>query len=189
MSLKDYKQKRKFEKTTEPEGTVKTTGKNIFVVQKHDASSLHYDFRIEFNGVLKSWAVPKGPSTNPSQRRLAIETEDHPIDYAEFEGVIPEGEYGAGEVIIWDFGSYENITEKNGTPVSLEKAYNDGHITISLKGKRLKGGYALIKMKRKGQWLLIKTDDSYADRTVDITKKYITSVKSDKTLEDLEKAS
>jgi DNA ligase D-like protein (predicted 3'-phosphoesterase) len=186
MSLKEYKQKRKFENTAEPEGSIKSTGKNIFVVQKHDASRLHYDFRIEFKGILKSWAVPKGPSTNPSQRRLAIETEDHPIEYADFEGTIPEGEYGAGTVIIWDFGTYENITEKNNAPVSLEYAYNNGHITLSLKGTRLKGGYALIKMKRKGQWLLIKTDDPHADRSVAITDKYTTSITSHKSLDELE---
>lgn len=185
MSLEEYKKKRKFNKTGEPEGEVKITGKNIFVVQKHDASNLHYDFRIEMDGVLKSWAVPKGPSINPSQRRLAVETEDHPIDYADFEGIIPEGEYGAGVVIVWDTGTYQNKTRKEGTDISIKEAYENGHITMVLDGQRLKGEYALIKTKRNNQWLLIKKDDSEANREINITEKYQDSVLSNKTLEQL----
>lgn len=185
MSLKEYKGKRKFNKTPEPEGVIKDTGKNIFVVQKHQASSLHYDFRIEMNGVLKSWAVPKGPSTNPSQRRLAVETEDHPIDYVDFEGIIPEGEYGAGVVIVWDFGTYDNKTRKEGKEISIKDAHENGHITLVLNGKRLKGEYALIKTKRDNQWLLIKKNDSEANRERDITEKYKISVLSNKTLDQI----
>lgn len=185
MSLEEYNKKRKFKKTPEPKGKIKQTSKNIFVIQKHEASSLHYDFRIEFNGVLKSWAVPKGPSTNPSERRLAIQTEDHPIDYAEFEGAIPEGEYGAGVVIVWDIGTYKNITEKDDEGIALNEAYENGHITIHLYGKRLKGGYSLIKTKRKNQWLLIKKSDSEANREINITEKFKDSALSNITLEKI----
>jgi DNA ligase D-like protein (predicted 3'-phosphoesterase) len=187
MSLEEYKNKRKFNKTSEPKGEIKKTDKNIFVIQKHDASNLHYDFRIELDGVLKSWAVPKGPSLNPSQRRLAVETEDHPIDYADFEGIIPEDEYGGGYVIVWDLGTFENITEKDAEKVSLKQAYENGHITILLKGIRLKGEFALIKTKREEQWLLIKKGDSEANREINITKKYQDSVLSNKTIDDLKK--
>ncbi|MBD3215013.1 MAG: DNA ligase [Candidatus Lokiarchaeota archaeon] len=187
MSLEEYKNKRKFNKTPEPKGEIKKTDKNIFVIQKHDASNLHYDFRIELDGVLKSWAVPKGPSLNPSQRRLAVETEDHPIDYAEFEGIIPEDEYGGGYVIVWDLGTFENITEKDAEKVSLKQAYENGHITILLNGIRLKGEFALIKTKREEQWLLIKKGDSEANREINITKKYQDSVLSNKTIDDLKK--
>ncbi|MBD3196494.1 MAG: hypothetical protein GF317_15650 [Candidatus Lokiarchaeota archaeon] len=185
MSLNEYNKKRKFQETPEPEGTVKESGKNIYVVQKHKASRLHYDFRIEYNGVLKSWAIPKGPSINPSNRRLAIETEDHPLDYADFEGIIPEGNYGAGSVIIWDYGAFENHSMKDGKEISLQNAYKNGHMTLILGGKRLEGEFALIKMKRDNQWLLVKKDDNYADRGIEITKKYNSSVFSSKSLEDL----
>lgn len=204
MSLKEYKEKREFEKTPEPEGK-KRTGKevakskgdtkvkgdtkgesNIYVVQKHDASHLHYDLRLEIDGVLKSWAVPKGPSVNPKVRRLAIETEDHPIEYADFEGVIPEG-YGAGTVMVWDHGTYENLSEKDGNEISAERAYEKGHITFKLKGKKLKGGYSLVKTGRKKQWLLIKKKDDHADSRKKPVSSQPKSSKTGRSLEEIEK--
>jgi len=147
MSLADYRSKRDFEKTGEPEGGSKPekTAGNIYVVQKHDASHLHYDLRLERNGVLKSWAVPKEPPVHKGVKRLAVETEDHPVEYADFEGVIPEGEYGAGTVEIWDKGTYE--TEK----------WVENQIIIRINGTRLKGRYCLIKFKKqKNSWLFFK---------------------------------
>ncbi|MFW6370579.1 MAG: DNA polymerase ligase N-terminal domain-containing protein, partial [Bacteroidota bacterium] len=142
-SLKEYKKKRNFKQTAEPSGDhTSRKEKNLFVLQQHDASNLHYDFRIRIGDVLKSWAVPKGPSTNHKDRRLAIETEDHPVDYADFEGVIPEGEYGAGTVLIWDRGTYKNLREEKDDDMNMEDAYKDGKIEIWLEGKKLKGGYA-----------------------------------------------
>lgn len=150
-SLKEYRKKRDLKKSPEPAATKvskgkpkKTKSKNIFVIQKHDASHLHYDFRLEIDGVLKSWAVPKGPSTDPHEKRLAVETEDHPMEYATFEGVIPEGEYGAGPVIVWDNGTFDNIKEKDGKIIPLSQCYKNGQIEVNLHGKKLQGGYALI---------------------------------------------
>jgi DNA ligase D-like protein (predicted 3'-phosphoesterase) len=185
MSLKEYKSKRNFKKTTEPEGQIKQGGEEIFVVQKHDASKLHYDFRLQIEGVLKSWAIPKGPSLDPSKKRLAIPTEDHPIDYVDFEGIIPENNYGAGRVIVWDKGTYENKTEKNGQTISFKKAYDSGHITLILNGKKLKGEFALIRLKGNDKWLLIKKDDSFADRKNDILEEYPKSVLSDNIIDEL----
>lgn len=139
----------------------------LFVVQQHDASTLHWDFRIEVGGVLKSWALPKGPSTNPKDKRLAVATEDHPLDYADFEGVIPEGEYGAGTVIVWDAGPFKNITEDDdGQEVPIAKALKQGHAEVWLEGKKLRGGYALVHAKLRGDeknWLLVKMNDEGAD--------------------------
>src|SRR3984957_8556245 len=136
MSLSKYKKKRNFSVSPEPTAIIKKKSDALsFVVQRHKATRLHYDFRLEMNGVLKSWAVPKGPSTNPQDKRLAIETEDHPMDYATFEGVIPEDEYGAGPVIVWDTGTFTNLKE-NG--------YKNGHIEVTLDGTKLHGNYALI---------------------------------------------
>ncbi len=186
MSLKEYKKKRDFSKTKEPKGKKKSSKKNIFVVHKHNASNLHYDFRLEINGVLKSWAIPKGPSLNPKDKRLAIETEDHPIEYADFEGTIPEGEYGAGTVMVWDKGSFENKSEdkKKKKEISPKKAYDNGHLTFELKGKKLKGEFSLIKTKRNNQWLLIKKNDSFADKKNNVLNEN-KSVMSNKTLEQL----
>lgn len=162
-----YKNKRNFTISPEPQGNYmkKSSTDPIFVIQKHDASHLHYDFRLEINGVLKSWAVPKGPSTDPHDKRLAIETEDHPMDYATFEGVIPEGHYGAGSVIVWDNGTFSNIKEKDGTLIPLDECYKNGHIEVDLHGKKLQGGYALIRAisDDKKKWLLIKMRDEDAD--------------------------
>lgn len=187
--LKDYKSKRNFSKTSEPEGKEEKSGKSIFVIQKHDASNLHYDFRIEMDGVLKSWAVPKGPSTNPSVKRLAIPTEDHPLDYADFEGVIPEGEYGAGTVIVWDTGTFRNMKEdkeEGEGRMTLEESYEEGKMELALNGKKLKGGFALIRTGRgdEPKWLLIKMKDDYADEGVPVTEKE-ESVKTGKTLDEI----
>ena len=183
--LKEYKRKREFNKTSEPEGRIKKSNRTtIFVIQKHAARALHYDFRIESGGVLISWAVPKGPSTDSSIKRLAVMTEDHPLDYAKFEGIIPEGEYGAGPVIVWDEGTYKNITKKDGRGISIEKAIEGGHIEVDLKGKKLNGKYALIMMRDK-QWLLIKMKDDYVDASIDLVKDRPESVISGKTVEEL----
>lgn len=162
--LRQYKEKRTFSKTPEPEGkkTTTTSKKPIFVIQKHDATSLHYDVRLEIDGVLKSWAVPKGPSMDPDVKHLAIETEDHPIEYAEFEGVIPQGQYGAGPVMIWDFGTYTNLRDD----MTMAKSYADGKIEVWLDGQKLQGGFVLIQTKlggNKKNWLLKKIDDTAAD--------------------------
>lgn len=186
MTLEKYKKKRKFSKTPEPKAKKKKSSKDpIFVIQKHDATNLHYDFRLEIDGVLKSWAVPKGPSINPEEKRLAIETEDHPMDYADFEGVIPEGQYGAGTVMVWDKGTFKNTTEKNGKEITAKKAYDHGHISFELKGKKLKGGFALTNFK-EDKWLLVKKDDDKADGRVNILKKD-KSAKTGRTLKEIQK--
>jgi DNA ligase D-like protein (predicted 3'-phosphoesterase) len=137
----------------------------LFVVQEHKATSHHFDFRIEVDGVLKSWAVPKGPSTDPRARRLAMPTEDHPLDYAGFEGVIPEGSYGAGAVIVWDRGRYDNITEEGGKVQPMADALAAGHALIRLHGRKLRGGYALQRVAEgdEERWLLIKMKGEGAD--------------------------
>lgn len=153
--LGKYQEKRDFERTPEPAGGSPKKGERIFVVQEHHASHLHYDFRLEIGGVLKSWAVPKGPSINPSEKRLAIPTEDHPVEYAEFEGEIPAEEYGGGQVYIWDKGTYEDLkTSEDGR--SPEEHYKEGKIEVELHGSKLTGNFALTKMKNKKEWLLIK---------------------------------
>jgi DNA ligase D-like protein (predicted 3'-phosphoesterase) len=163
QKLKLYHDKRDFHRSPEPRGGHKKAGlQPMFVIQKHDASRLHYDFRLEIDGALKSWAVPKGPSTDPREKRLAVETEDHPIDYADFEGTIPKAEYGGGTVMVWDAGPYRNL--KDGK--SMLDAYEGGHITVELDGKKLRGGYALTRFREergKAQWLLVKIDDNAAD--------------------------
>lgn len=163
--LEGYRAKRHLGRSAEPEGGgVPGDRAPVFVIQKHDASSLHYDFRLEVEGVLKSWAVPKGPSVDPREKRLAIRTEDHPLDYAEFEGVIPEGEYGAGTVLIWDRGTYENMTEREDGPRPMEEALAQGHVLVWLEGAKISGGYALQRIDdEKDHWLLIKMDDREAD--------------------------
>ena len=166
MGLTKYKSKRKFNETPEPSGKPKKAGGElIFVVQRHHASHLHYDFRLELNGTLKSWAVPKGPSLNPADKRLAMMVEDHPIDYATFEGDIPAGNYGAGHVDVWDHGTYEPIDEHAEiiTPTAFAKGLRAGSIKFRLKGKKLKGDFALVNMKKDAKtWLLIKHRDKYA---------------------------
>ena len=152
--LKTYREKRNFSVTPEPSGERAASYSQIFVVQEHSSRSLHYDLRLEVDGVLKSWAVPKGPSLDPRDKRLAIQTEDHPMEYASFEGTIPEGQYGAGTVILWDTGTYKNMTQKDGQEISMAQALHDGHASFWMEGKKLKGGYALTRTKRG--WILVK---------------------------------
>lgn len=155
----EYRRKRRAAKSGAPRGGRAKGRAQRFVVQKHDASRLHYDFRLMIDGALASWAVPKGPSRDPGAKRLAVRTEDHPPEYAKFEGRIPKGEYGAGTVRIWDRGSYRNLRD-----ASMKKSLRDGMIEIGLKGKKLRGGYALrrIAKGKKPRWLLIKMKDKYA---------------------------
>lgn len=193
MGLQKYKEKRDFTKTAEPQsGRSKSTDQLRFVIQKHDASHLHYDFRLEMEGVLKSWAVPKGPSTDPKNKRLAMMVEDHPFDYKSFEGIIPKGEYGGGTVIVWDEGTYEpieNIKGKKAQEKHLLGQLHAGSLKIVLHGKKLKGEFALVKTHGMGEngWLLIKHKDEYASAG-DITKKD-RSVLSDKTIAQMERTS
>jgi len=164
--LKEYRAKRDLRKTPEPSGGDRKRGeKPIFVIQKHDARNLHYDFRLEVDGALASWAVPKGPSTDPGDKRLAIHVEDHPLDYASFEGVIPEGMYGAGAVLVWDQGTYRNLMEEKDDPLPMHESIEAGHVEVWLEGEKLKGGFALVKMKGRedNQWLLVKMKDKEAD--------------------------
>lgn len=192
MSLAKYKQKRSTDKTPEPFGG-KSSGKELrFVIQKHDASHLHYDFRLEMDGVLKSWAVPKGPSTDPSIKRLAMMVEDHPYDYRNFEGIIPKGQYGGGTVIVWDEGTYKPVDLEDTDIAEQEKQLlhelHAGKLKFTLKGKKLKGQFALVKAYGRGEngWLLMKLEDEYASAE-DITQKD-KSVVSKKTIEQMEKA-
>ncbi|MBL39090.1 MAG: DNA ligase [Xanthomonadales bacterium] len=189
MSTRDYSSRRNFDKTSEPRGSSgrKSSKQPQFVIQKHDASTLHYDFRIEADGVLKSWAVPKGPSTDPGEKRLAIPTEDHPLAYADFEGVIPEDEYGGGTVMIWDRGSYENITEKDDEIQPIEKAIKAGHVLVDLHGEKLQGGYALHRTGSgdDARWLMIKMDDEHADARRNPVSTERKSVKSDRTMKQI----
>lgn len=165
MSLKTYRQKRDFSKTPEPWGDTISVSHSIFVIQKHNASHLHYDLRLEVNKVLKSWAIPKGPSLNPNAKRLAIQVEDHPLEYTNFEGNIPKGHYGAGEVIVWDRGTWK--PEKN--PI---KSLRVGKLVFIIYGEKLKGRWTLVKIKGTDKnWLLIKNKDSFADNSFDINEK------------------
>ncbi len=187
-TLQDYQAKRDFRRTPEPSGAgERPSGAPIFVVQKHDASRLHYDFRLEVAGVLKSWAIPKGPSTSPQEKRLAVPTEDHPLEYAGFEGVIPAGEYGAGAVMVWDTGPFRNITEKKGVTVPLDEAVAHGHVKVWLEGKKLRGGYALTRFKtgKDEAWLLVKADDEAADPADEVLKVKPDSVLSGRSLKEI----
>jgi bifunctional non-homologous end joining protein LigD len=186
--LAEYKRKRDFTKTDEPEGAAaaKRRGHLRFVVQKHAASHLHYDFRLELDGVMKSWAVPKGPSYDPSARRLAMEVEDHPIEYNTFEGTIPKGQYGGGTVMLWDRGTYE--PEGGGGEEALRDGYERGDLKIILHGERLMGGWVLVRMRRPGpraQWLLIKHRDEYPTTKLDVTEEVLTSVTTGRTMDEI----
>lgn len=159
--LESYLEKRDFLITSEPRPQKKSSSSGqIFVVQEHRSRRLHYDFRLEADGVLKSWAVPKGPSMNPRDKRLAVETEDHPLEYASFEGSIPEGQYGAGTVVIWDTGTYRNLSKKDGKEIPISDALKSGHASFWLEGKRLSGGFALTRTERG--WILVKMKDERA---------------------------
>jgi len=187
-SLEEYRNKRDFRRTPEPQGGERAASeKPVFVIQKHDASRLHYDLRLEVDGVLKSWAVPKGPSTDPAQRRLAMPTEDHPLEYADFEGVIPEGEYGGGVMIVWDTGTYRNIQAEKEESLSMAEAYESGHIEIWLEGDKLTGGYALVRTGKgdDSRWLLIKMKDDRADARRNPTSTEPQSVLSGRTLDEV----
>lgn len=165
--LKSYRDKRNFEITAEPRPSGKAGSPGqIFVVQKHFSRRLHFDLRLEVEGVLRSFAVPKGPSMDPKDKRLAIETEDHPLEYASFQGRIPDGQYGAGSVEIWDSGSYRNISRKDGMDISMARALEDGHASFWLEGKKLSGGFALTRTKRG--WILVKMRDEKAESRIDI---------------------
>lgn len=191
--LETYHEKRHFQRTPEPYGQKeKQEGKPIFVIQKHDASHLHYDFRLEWGGVLKSWAVPKGPSTTPRVMRLAMLTEDHPLDYATFEGSIPEGNYGAGTVMVWDYGTYRNLRADR----DLEQSFRDGKIEVWLDGKKLKGGYGLIRTRGMGgkeddgrKWLLVKMKDENAGNPPDPVEALPDSASTGRSLEEIARES
>ena len=179
MPLEEYKRKRRFEETPEPPPKLEKKTGHRFVVQKHRATRLHYDFRLEMEGVLKSWAVPKGPSLDPADKRLAMQVEDHPVSYFDFEGTIPEGNYGAGTVMVWDVGTWEPLSPKPvkgkyvaGTDAEAVEMLQKGDLKFRLHGKKLNGDFALIHMKArrpgsKGtEWLLIKKQDEYAVRAM-----------------------
>jgi len=184
MPLSEYRRKRDFRKTPEPSGSVRRTKQMepVFVVHKHKATHLHYDLRLEIGGVLKSWAIPKGPSMNPADKRLAVMVEDHPFDYKDFEGVIPEGEYGAGTVMIWDYGTYATAGED--AAAALER----GALKLQLNGRKLKGGFALVRTRMGGKeqnWLLIKEKDQFAVAAPPITQAQPDSARSGKSIEEI----
>ena len=191
MALEAYRKKRNFDHTPEPPGDVRRAARRrtpIFVVQKHDASRLHYDFRLEINGVLVSWAVPKGPAMNPADKRLAVMTEEHPLEYADFEGVIPKGQYGAGTVMVWDKGWYEPAS---GLPPDRQLAR--GKIDVVLHGRKLREGFTIIRTTNRSSgrsqtrnWLLVKHRDEYADSSWNIEAPTLNrSVLTGRTLEEI----
>jgi len=197
--LTEYNRKRDFKKTREPAGKVAArTGKLRFVVQKHDASHLHFDLRLELDGVMKSWAVPKGPSADPSVKRLAMQVEDHPISYNSFEGTIPAGEYGGGTVMLWDTGTYtpEFSTGPADDESAAQAAYDKGDFKVTFHGHRLKGSYVLVRTKgfgsrsaSKPSWLLIKHRDDYAlTGKKDLVERYTTSVTTDRSMDEITEA-
>ena len=186
MKLSEYNKKRDFKKTAEPKGEVKESGKELrFVVQKHDASRLHYDWRLEIDGVLVSWAVPKGPIADTTAKRLAMHVEDHPMDYIDFEGTIPKGQYGGGTVMVWDTGTFlaEGSDDVAESEKMLRKMHKEGNIKVVMKGKKLKGSYHLVQMKGKeDQWLLLKGKDEYANKKEFDQRSVLTG----RTLEEIE---
>jgi DNA ligase D-like protein (predicted 3'-phosphoesterase) len=188
--LAEYRSKRDLERSPEPPGEPGGSRREpIFVVQKHRARGEHYDFRLEVGGVLKSWAVPKGPSTDPRDKRLAVRVEDHPLEYATFEGVIPAGGYGAGAVIVWDTGTYRNVTRRDGQEVPIEQALDDGHVVVELHGRKLRGQYALTRTdvdeRGRERWLLVKKRDAEADPGRDPLSTEPESVLSGRTVEQV----
>jgi DNA ligase D-like protein (predicted 3'-phosphoesterase) len=193
-SLGEYERKRDFSKTKEPSARGKRRAKARrrhprFSIQKHSATSEHYDLRLEVDGVLASWAVPKGPSLDPRDKRLAMRTEDHPLEYLEWEGVIPEGEYGAGPMIVWDRGVFQNISEtRSGQPMDLSQAIEKGDLKVFMLGEKIKGAYALVRTGPAGdreKWLLIKKRDEGADARRKPTSSQPQSVLSGRTIEQV----
>lgn len=188
--LAEYRHKRDFSRTAEPRGRAKRTGPKLaYVIQKHAASRLHYDLRLELDGVMKSWAVPKGPSLDPAVKRLAMQVEDHPIDYNQFEGSIPEGEYGGGTVMLWDRGSYRYGGDEPDALNALRERYRKGDFKFVLEGKRLRGSWVLVRMRRgqgdRREWLLIKHRDEFAEPGSDVAAEYETSVVTGRTMEEI----
>ena len=187
--LEEYRRKRDFSRTREPKGgTRKRPPRLAYVIQKHAASSLHYDLRLELDGVMKSWAVPKGPSLDPAVKRLAIHVEDHPIEYNQFEGTIPAGEYGGGTVMIWDYGTYTAVGDAEDPEAALRTGYRKGDFKFVVKGKRLKGSWVLVRTKgrgERGQWLLIKHRDEAADPDTDPTEAYQTSARTGRSMDEI----
>jgi len=185
--LETYNRKRDFKKTAEPKGVRGKDAGHLFIVQKHDATRLHWDFRLEMDGVLKSWAVTRGPSLNPDDKRLAVRTEDHPMDYAGFEGTIPKGEYGGGTVMLWDAGTWEAVGGKDPA-----KTINDGHVHVILHGERMKGEWLLVRMKprpgeKRENWLLRKVEDAHAGASGTLVEKGLTSVTTRRTMVEIAK--
>lgn len=179
--LVKYVKRRNVKRSKDPKAKVAASrGNPSFVVQQHAARSMHYDVRLEVGGVMKSWAVPKGPSLNPKDKRLAVLTYDHPLSYKNFEGRIPEGEYGAGTVIVWDRGKYRNLK----TEMSMQSCFRKGHIEVFLKGKKLYGAFALVRFREKN-WLLIKMKDDYVNLRKNVVKSEPHSVKSGKTIREI----
>ena len=183
--LARYNAKRDFAQTAEPAGKIARGKGNRFMVQKHDATRLHWDLRLEVDGVLKSWAVTRGPSIDPGEKRLAVRTEDHPLSYADFEGTIPEGQYGGGTVMLWDDGAWEPVEGKSAR--DLEK----GHLHFRLDGIRMKGEWLLIRLKPRGReksenWLLRKIDDAHAGATDFLVETALTSIKTGRTMLEIE---
>jgi bifunctional non-homologous end joining protein LigD len=190
-SLETYNAKRDFTKTAEPSGRARKTGKDLhFVIQKHAASHLHFDFRLELDGVMKSWAVPKGPSYDPTVKRLAMQVEDHPIEYNTFEGTIPKGQYGGGTVMIWDRGTYE--AESGDGQDGVREGYKRGDLKIIMHGERMQGSWVLVRTRRdprgRSQWLLIKHRDHLAMEGADIVAAVQTSVVSGRTMDEIAKS-
>lgn len=189
--LQEYLEKRDFSRTPEPEGgsAEPDSGIPVFVIHEHDASNHHFDLRLQVGDVLCSWAVPKGPSTDPSEKRLAVPTEGHPLEYAGFEGVIPEDEYGGGTVLVWDAGPYRNLkTDDDGEPLPMEDQLDDGHATFWLQGEKLTGGYALTRTGMSDdeeRWLLVKMDDDEADARRNPVSTEPRSVLSGRTLDEI----
>ena len=186
--LDKYLAKRHFAITTEPQGGSASEGLPRFVIQQHDATRMHYDVRLEVEGVLVSWAVPRGPSMDPSEKRLAVMTEDHPMDYAGFEGHIPKGEYGGGPVIVWDAGLYHNLTSgRRGGVRPMREALDRGHVKVWLMGEKLQGAWALQRTdEAKRQWLMVKVKDAAADPELDPVRDDPWSILSGRTVRELE---
>jgi bifunctional non-homologous end joining protein LigD len=190
-SLTEYNRKRDFTRTAEPQGAPGARRRTLaYVIQKHAASHLHFDLRLELDGVMKSWAVPKGPSLDPAVKRLAMQVEDHPIDYNKFEGTIPKGEYGGGTVMIWDRGTYTYGGEDPGEPEeALRRGYAKGDFKFILRGKRLAGSWVLVRTRRgdpkRAQWLLIKHRDEAAEPGTEVVEEYLTSAATGRTMEEI----